>query len=629
MMSEHTPQQAPPAPSTGVPAEDVAAVHAYAGAFCGSPATAADLAGAVLAGREGPVARTALLADVRRTAFGWLPDERAGLLLPGFRDWARWAGETFGATDTLRRVEHDALLLRAFGDLADQSRAALWLCLAEDEPALAARVLHTSEEFAAAMAESARARLADTFLRLRAEHTADARCVHYGGMLGAIARGTHREMPADLEQHLETCEFCAHDIALLRTLTSGGPRELRPLLVDRLLLWGGPAYRSARSAPAEGAGPAPAERASRARSGSWAQVASRVGAGLGTRTRARPRTAGAPGAEPPAAPPAAAGPAVPAGAAGTRTGRGGGPGPRGADHPAPARAAASAARPARSTPAHQSAPEIPGAPASPAGPGPREAHHPAPARAAVPAARPTPSTPARHSTPQSPGAPASPAFPDPPAPASAPAAAAPRRPVFALAAAVVVTAVATGVTLSLLSDTGSGAAVNSYGPPPAAPSQAPSASPGTGTVLATVRLESVAAAGSCVAGASPDVTPAPAPCDGGAAQQWRVVDIEGGAVALRHMASGACLDIAGYRAVGDPMQLRPCAYRQGARAPFPEDQAFVLGTRPDKTFTLVCQDNPAIAVGVADGEVRMLPSATAGRAIRFAPDDALAKALGG
>ncbi|MFI0511913.1 RICIN domain-containing protein [Streptomyces sp. WSLK1-5] len=586
MMSEHTPQQAPPAPSTGVPAEDVAAVHAYAGAFCGSPATAADLAGAVLAGREGPVARTALLADVRRTAFGWLRDERAGLLLPGFRDWARWAGETFGATDTLRRVEHDALLLRAFGDLADQSRAALWLCLAEDEPALAARVLHTSEEFAAAMAESARARLADTFLRLRAEHTADARCVHYGGMLGAIARGTHREMPADLEQHLETCEFCAHDIALLRTLTSGGPRELRPLLVDRLLLWGGPAYRSARSAPAEGAGPAPAERASRARSGSWAQVASRVGAGLGTRTRARPRTAGAPGAEPPAAPPASAGPAVPAGAAGTRTGRGGGPGPRGADHPAPARAAASAARPARSTPAHQSAPEIPGAPASPA-------------------------------------------FPDPPAPASAPAAAAPRRPVFALAAAVVVTAVATGVTLSLLSDTGSGAAVNSYGPPPAAPSQAPSASPGTGTVLATVRLESVAAAGSCVAGASPDVTPAPAPCDGGAAQQWRVVDIEGGAVALRHVASGACLDIAGYRAVGDPMQLRPCAYRQGARAPFPEDQAFVLGTRPDKTFTLVCQDNPAIAVGVADGEVRMLPSATAGRAIRFAPDDALAKALGG
>ncbi|MGX1369833.1 hypothetical protein RKD19_005192 [Streptomyces canus] len=586
MMSEHTPQQAPPAPSTGVPAEDVAAVHAYAGAFCGSPATAADLAGAVLAGREGPVARTALLADVRRTAFGWLRDERAGLLLPGFRDWARWAGETFGTTDTLRRVEHDALLLRAFGDLADQSRAALWLCLAEDEPALAARVLHTSEEFAAAMAESARARLADTFLRLRAEHTADARCVHYGGMLGAIARGTHREMPADLEQHLETCEFCAHDIALLRTLTSGGPRELRPLLVDRLLLWGGPAYRSARSAPAEGAGPAPAERTSRARSGSWAQVASRVGAGLGTRTRARPRTAGAPGAEPPAAPPASAGPAVPAGAAGTRTGRGGGPGPRGADHPAPARAAASAARPARSTPAHQSAPEIPGAPASPA-------------------------------------------FPDPPAPASAPAAAAPRRPVFALAAAVVVTAVATGVTLSLLSDTGSGAAVNSYGPPPAAPSQAPSASPGTGTVLATVRLESVAAAGSCVAGASPDVTPAPAPCDGGAAQQWRVVDIEGGAVALRHVASGACLDIAGYRAVGDPMQLRPCAYRQGARAPFPEDQAFVLGTRPDKTFTLVCQDNPAIAVGVADGEVRMLPSATAGRAIRFAPDDALAKALGG
>ena len=246
MTSEHTPQQVLHDPATGLPAEDVAAVHAYAGAFCGRPATAAELAGEVLAGQQAPAARPALLADVRRTAFGWLRDGRSGFLRPGFRDWAERAGETFGTADTLRLVEHDAPLLRAFGELPDQSRAALWLCLAEGEPAFAARVLHTSREFAESMAESARSRLADTFLRLRAEHTADARCVHYGGMLGAIARGTHRETPADLEQHLETCEFCAHDIALLRTLTSGGTQELRPLLVDRLLVWGGPAYRAAR-----------------------------------------------------------------------------------------------------------------------------------------------------------------------------------------------------------------------------------------------------------------------------------------------------------------------------------------------------------------------------------------------
>ncbi|WP_053848876.1 RICIN domain-containing protein [Streptomyces sp. NRRL B-24085] len=121
----------------------------------------------------------------------------------------------------------------------------------------------------------------------------------------------------------------------------------------------------------------------------------------------------------------------------------------------------------------------------------------------------------------------------------------------------------------------------------------------------------------------------PAACDGGAEQWWRVVDIGGGAVGLQHVASAFCLDIAGYRAAGDPMQMRPCAYRLGDSAPYPEDQAFLLRSRPDRTFTLLCRDNPAIAVGVTDGEVRMLSAEAAGRAARFAQDDALREVLGG
>ncbi|MCT9076555.1 hypothetical protein, partial [Streptomyces fulvoviolaceus] len=282
-MSEHTTQQAPHDRASGIPPEDVAAVHAYAGAFCGKQRAAADLAAEVLAraaGQQEPVPRTALLADVRRTADGWLRDGRGGQLRPGFRDWAQRAGETFGRTDTLRRVEQSSLLLRAFGELAEQPRAALWLCLAEPaETAVAARVLSTSDEFAEAMAQSARARLADAFLRLRAEHTADARCVQYGSMLGAIARGTHRETPADLRQHLETCRFCAHDVTLLHTLTSGGAEEVRTLLVDGLLVWGGPAYRSARgTGPVRPEGHRPAAREEAADSAgtgraSWAAAA--------------------------------------------------------------------------------------------------------------------------------------------------------------------------------------------------------------------------------------------------------------------------------------------------------------------------------------------------------------------
>lgn len=509
MTSEHTPQQVLHDPAIGLPAEDVAAVHAYAGAFCGRPATAAELAGEVLTGQQGPAARPALLADVRRTAFGWLRDSRSRLLRRDFREWAQRAGETFGTTDTLRLVEHDAPLLRAFGELADQSRAALWLCLAEGEPAFAARVLNTSQEFAESMAESARSRLADTFLRLRAEHTADARCVHYGGMLGAIARGTHRETPADLEQHLETCEFCAHDITLLRTLTSGGTQELRPLLVDRLLVWGGPAYRAVR-------------------------------------------------------------PAAPDAAAKLLT---------------------------SDTPSATGAPNAPSAP-SPSAPLPR---HPHPDRTPLRRPRPPP-TGARHRHRRRGDR---------------------RR--HRRSAASAVRGRAERAERRFLRSAARGA--------PRSPAASPSVSvsQGVGTVLATVALTSAAGPGTCVgaaAGEALDSIPAPGACDGGTTQQWRVVDIGDGAFALQHVASTFCLDIAGDRAVGDPMQLRPCAYAQGDAAPYPEDQAFLLKAHQDKTFTLVCQDKPAIAVGITNGEIRMLPAGTSGAATRFALDDDLDKALG-
>ncbi|NNN35793.1 RICIN domain-containing protein, partial [Streptomyces sp. S3(2020)] len=152
-----------------------------------------------------------------------------------------------------------------------------------------------------------------------------------------------------------------------------------------------------------------------------------------------------------------------------------------------------------------------------------------------------------------------------------------------------------------------------------------------GGPLATVALENTGT-GRCLranSGESPDNPPEPAVCAAGDTQEWRVVAIAKSAYALEHVASGFCLDIAGDRVQGDPMQLRPCAYRQGADAPFPEDQAFLLRARADGTFTVVCQENPEIAVGVRAGEVRMLATAGSGKEIRFALDDGLAKALGG
>ncbi|WP_329338886.1 RICIN domain-containing protein [Streptomyces sp. NBC_00663] len=489
-MSEHTAQQAGTAhaPAPGVPWEDVSAVRAYAGAFCGKQHTAAELAAEVLshaAHRQGPTGRLELLTAVRRTAATWVRDERAALLRPGFRSWSQRAADTFGPVDTLRRVEHTSLLLAAFATLADQQRAALWLCRAEQgETAFAAQVLGSSEEFAESMAETARARLADGFLRLRAERTADARCVHYGTMLGAIARGTHRETPDDLLQHLDGCRFCTHDVTVLHTLTSGPAEELRALLVDQVLVWGGPAYRAAQQPRPETAAPAPREPAP------------------------EPRT-------------------------------------------------------------------VPPAPEAPRG----------------------------------------------------------RRPVLAVAVAVVVTAVATTAALKLLGGEDSTAQAANAATAPAATGPAPTSaapSPSTGASIATLALENTAT-GRCVAadaGTSFDNAPKAAACTEGPTQQWKVVPSGKNTYALEHVSSTFCLDIAGDRVTGDPMQLRPCAYQQGADAPYPEDQAFLLKTRADGTFTLVCQDNQHIAVGIRAGEVRMLATAGSGEAISFKATANLTKALG-
>ncbi|MDW4907512.1 RICIN domain-containing protein [Streptomyces sp. ADMS] len=491
-MTEHLAQQVPhhPPSVSGIPPEHAPAVHAYADAFCVKPRDATDLAAQVLARgsrQHGPALRTALLADVRRTADGWLRDGRSGLLRPEFRDWSKRAADTYGPVDTLRGVENASVLLAAFEQLPDQQRAALWLCLAEpEETASAARTLNTTVEFAHSLAQSARSRLVDTFLRVRADRTADPQCLRYGSMLGAIARGTHREAPADLRQHLHTCRFCAVDLELLRTLAAAGAEEVRRLLADRVLVWGGAAYLKARS---------------------------------------------------------------------------GGRSPSG-----------------------------------------------------EPVTQPTPATPAGDGD-------------------RGPEDRRRGRQVLMVVVAVAVTAALTTGVLRLLS--GSDAAEGAEQPrPTASASVAPSSAAGATTD--TITLEHVST-GRCVTGPAGNASPGSGPpaadpvltaCDGGETQDWRVVRLTEGAVALVNVASRFCLDIAGDRIAGDGMQQRPCAYEQGAEAPFPEDQAFLPRAATGDSFVLVCQENPEIALGVRSGKLSMRSTTVADNAVRFVFADEAANALG-
>ncbi|WP_329276491.1 RICIN domain-containing protein [Streptomyces sp. NBC_01451] len=495
-MTEHFAQQVPHhQPSVpGLPPEHAPAVHAYANAFCARPRDATDLAVQVLARgsrQHGPALRTDLLADVRRTADSWLHEGREGLLRQEFRDWSKRAADTFGPVDTLHRVERGSVLLAAFEQLPEQQRAALWLCLAEPEETVsAARILNTTVEFADSLAQSARSRLVDTFLRVRAGRTADPQCLRYGAMLGAIARGTHREAPADLQQHLDTCDFCTVDLTLLRTLAVGDAEDVRRLLVDQILVWGGAAYRKARS---------------------------------GDRVPSRE----------PATPASSASPVRP-------TGNGG--------HRAEDRGR--------------------------------------------------------------------------------------RRPVLVVAVTVAVTAVLTTGVLRLLA--GSGSAEGAERPQATATASIAPSSVAAATTD-TITLKSVST-GRCVNGpatdASPGSGPAPAAdpvlaaCDGGRTQEWQVVRLTKGAVALVNVGSRLCLDIAGYRVAGDGMQQRPCAYEQGASAPFPEDQAFLPRAAAGDSFVLVCQDNPEIAIGERDGKLSMRTTTLTNKAVRFTSDEEAASALG-
>jgi len=452
-------------------------VRAYAEAFCAGPRDAAELADEALdraAGWEGPALRPALLAEVRRAAYGRLRTGWAGRLSPGFLQWSRRAAVAFGETDTLGRVEQSSLLLRAFEELPDSARTALWHVLAEERSTdLAAALLGTTEDFAVASAHAARDRLIETYRRLRAERTAEAACVHYGGMISAVSRGTHANAPADLEQHMAGCRFCAHDYTVLHTLAADEESDVRTLLVAQVLLWGGTAYQDALRRQYTVPGPD----------------------------------------EPPVEPPAP--------------------------------------------------------------------HEPVRRRGTL---------------------------------------------LYTVVATVVVTAAATTAVLKLGSGSEAAASDRPSAVAPSAPSASPSPSPSASAATATITLRS-RATGRCLAvpggSASWDVDPAQAVCDGSASQRWRVVVTKGKSVALQNVATKLCLDIAGDRRAGDGMQQRPCAYSQGANAPYPEDQAFLLkATASGDYVTLLCQDNPRIALGARPGGIGMLTAAGAGSAVRFVRADA-------
>lgn len=66
------------------------------------------------------------------------------------------------------------------------------------------------------------------------------------------------------------------------------------------------------------------------------------------------------------------------------------------------------------------------------------------------------------------------------------------------------------------------------------------------------------------------------------------------------------------------MRLQP-----GRERPYPEDQAFLLKAAASGDYvTLLCQDNPRIALGARPGGIGMLTAAGAGSAVRFVRADA-------
>ncbi|WP_093663269.1 sigma-70 family RNA polymerase sigma factor [Streptomyces radiopugnans] len=236
------------------------AALAYARTFVRDAHTAEDLASeaftrtiqAVQSGRGPKEAwRPYLLGVVRHTAGEWASSARRTELSADFDRWfhelhGAQGADTQSAEERMIRLEDGSMVLRGFRSLPERWQAVLWHSVVEGEPAArTGMLLGVSPSGVASLTARAREGLREAFLSAHAESAGRSReCRRYGTLLGSAVRRPGRRMPRHLRRHLDDCAGCRRALTELTDLN----QRLGAVLPVALLLWGAPAYLTARLA---------------------------------------------------------------------------------------------------------------------------------------------------------------------------------------------------------------------------------------------------------------------------------------------------------------------------------------------------------------------------------------------
>ncbi|MFI1154062.1 RNA polymerase sigma factor [Streptomyces sp. NPDC020817] len=166
--------------------------------------------------------RPYLLSVVRRTAVEWRECAGRTVLTPDVEAWCRPGPDGDDPQRRLLAGEDRRLVARSFQGLPERWRAVLWHTLVEDDcPHPVPLLLGITPSAVTSLAFRAREGLREAYLRAHLDTAADARCRHYGSLLGAVIRrrGT-TPRGRGLARHLAACRSCSRAYAELLDLNA-------------------------------------------------------------------------------------------------------------------------------------------------------------------------------------------------------------------------------------------------------------------------------------------------------------------------------------------------------------------------------------------------------------------------
>ncbi|MEV0989511.1 sigma-70 family RNA polymerase sigma factor [Streptomyces sp. NPDC049949] len=166
--------------------------------------------------------RPYLLSVVRRTAVEWRECAGRTVLTSDVEAWCRPGPDGDDPQRRLLDSEDRRLVARSFQGLPERWRAVLWHTLVEDDcPHPVPLLLGITPSAVTSLAFRAREGLREAYLRAHLDTAADARCRHYGSLLGAVIRrrGT-TPRGRGLARHLAACRSCSRAYAELLDLNA-------------------------------------------------------------------------------------------------------------------------------------------------------------------------------------------------------------------------------------------------------------------------------------------------------------------------------------------------------------------------------------------------------------------------